>query len=223
MSVSRRSSVFLVALICTLVSSSAHASPTQPVSGFSVPARFGAVNCTPTQLAEVQAAADEAKRMLIRGGTATQFMRWFGPLNNSQASLDVQNVVQYVRLFSLESLTLLGAAAREFATRGAVTIDCNGGFTGRAAHIRPGGMTIFIDRQFWDVLDKNPRIVGPQHSSRASVLIHELSHVAGTGDFAVAFGYREVDSFEFAMDLVRLLPANTIFNADNYEYFYNGQ
>jgi hypothetical protein len=221
---SRRFGLLLPASACILISSTAASSPTQPIQGFTTPARFGIVDCTPFQQKEIQAAADEAKRVLIRGGTDAQFRRWFGPKDNTQASLDVQNVVDFVRLFSLESLTNLGAAAREVTMR-AVTFDCEGTFfQDDDIAANTSGTTIFINAGFWN-LSPNPKVIGPQFSSRASVIIHELSHVAGTGDFADDFGYTGgfLRAHQFGLDLAIFLPSNTIFNADNYEYFYNGK
>jgi hypothetical protein len=204
-------------LSVAMLTAATHQAHAEKIQGFRLPASFGTRNCTQDQRNILQKAADEAKRLLIKGGSDAQFTRWFGVgRDGSQVSQDVQGAVHYVRIYALESLTSLGGAATTFTRF--VTFDCFGGRNSSLAHVTgPFTGVVFIDNNYWTVPDR-PSL---QHVSKASVIIHELSHLAGTGDFAAQFGY--TDAFAFARDLALLWPAGSPFNADNHEYFYNGE
>ena len=206
----------LFAIVCLLGSSFAQPAAAAKAVGFSLPANFGTRNCTADQKNIVQAAANEAKRLLINGPPDAAFLRWFGPKDGSQTSIDTQNAVEYARYYALESLTFLGAAAASLTTF--VTIDCRGGRNSVLAHVTGAGTgVIFLDNPYWTLPDR-PSL---QHVSKASVLIHELSHLAGTGDYAAQFNYG--DDFAFALDLARYWPAASVFNACNHEFYYTNQ
>ncbi len=191
--------------------------PVLPAVSYRVPASFATRNCSTAQRSVIQKAADEAKRLLIVGGSPQLFLRWFGLLDLSQETQDLKNVVQFVRIHALDSLTLLGAAV---ASAPLVTFDCAGRSVQFPAHVTGAGTgLIFLNAPFWTLSD-SPR-QNFQHLSKAGVIIHELTHLAGTGDFAAQFGY--ADSFAFAFDLARWFPTLSFLNAGNHEFFYLGE
>lgn len=184
------------------------------VPGYSSTANFITRNCTTAQRTVLQTAATEAKRLLIAGGSPALFVRWFGPLNAGQLTTDIKNSVQFGRIYALDSLTNLAAGATS-APR--VTFDCAGRSVQFPAHVTGAGTgVIFIDAPFW-TLSNSPRD-NFDHLSKSGVLIHELTHLAGTGDFFEQFGY--TDPFIFALDLAALWPSVSVFNASNHEFFY---
>jgi hypothetical protein len=191
--------------------------PVLPKVSHRVPASFATRNCSAAQRTVIQTAANEAKRLLIAGGSPQLFLRWFGVLDQSQLTVDLKNTVQFVRLFSLDSLTLLGGAV---AMAPLVTFDCAGRSVQFPAHVTGSGTgLVFLNAPFWTLSD-SPR-QNFQHLSKAGVIIHELTHLAGTGDFQAQFGY--ADPFAFAFDLARGWPAATFLNAGNHEFYYLGE
>jgi hypothetical protein len=191
--------------------------PVLPAVSHRLPASFATRNCTADQRRILQTAADEAKRLLIAGGSPSLFFRWFGLLDLSQQTQDLKNAVQFVRIFSLDSLTLIAAGVSSVPL---VTFDCNGRSVQFPAHVTGAGTgVVFINAPFW-TLSNSPRD-NFQHVSKASVIIHELTHLAGTGDFHLQFGYS--DPFQFAFDLARLWPVVTFLNAGNHEFYYIGE
>ncbi len=212
----RKARALAIGFAWILCGASAQSALAAKAVGYSLPASFFTRNCTTEQKKIVQTAATEAKRVLIDGRSDAQFIRWFGPKDGTQASIDVQNGLEYARYFALESLSLIGGAAQSFD--GTVTIDCRGGRNSILAHVTgPGTGIIFLDNPYWTLPDR-PSL---QHVSKASVLIHELSHLAGTGDYKEQFGY--ADDFAFAFDLARWWPGASIFNACNHEFYWTGQ
>lgn len=75
--------------------------------------RFVARNCTPGQQPEVQLAVDRAMTLLQSSRSDAKFTRWFGVSPTQSQWTDFKNAAKYINTFMQESLSLLGAAARE--------------------------------------------------------------------------------------------------------------
>ena len=102
-----------------------------------------------------------------------------------------------------------------------MTFDCAGGFFGIAAHVTgPGTRRILLDADFWRLGTRS----GDNGfiSTRGSVIIHELMHLAGAFDYHDLFPVSHVSDFQYALDLAAFLPDYAPYNANNHEYFYLG-
>lgn len=179
---------------------------------------YGTQNCTDAQHAILRPAILEAYRLLHTPRTEAQFIRWFGDTRADPALWkQIHDMVGWAEQYAKEVLDVVAPVT---GPRRLVKFDCQGGRNSILAHVTgPDTGVIYIDNPFWGLPDR-PSL---QHVSKASVLLHELSHLAGTVDFdAAAFGYG-TNYFRFAADLARVFPQHAVWNAGNYEYYWSLQ
>lgn len=175
-------------------------------------ARFNTSGCEAWQMTHVTPAANKALTLLQQKFNQSRYTRWFDVKSTDSFAKIARTAFDHVNIFSQESLQLLGAAARQTDAK-LITFNCKGNRNSLAAHVTgPGSSTIHLDAKFWD-LPVNGR------DTKAGTIIHELSHLHGTYDLH-PFDFNAQQQFDFALGLGY---PDTFLNANNYQYYYEGQ
>lgn len=179
-------------------------------------ARFTPIQCdNPNRLPEVQAAADRALQLLRTRRSDAAFTKWFGAKPSDPAVWSTYHtIVANINTYAQESLQLLGAAVRETDAR-VVNIHCKGGRNSSVAHVTgQGASTIYLNDFFWRPTTGR--------DSQAGILVHELTHLAGTPQQPELNVPPGVDHKAYAEELARTQPVLALSNADNHQFYYEG-
>jgi hypothetical protein len=167
-------------------------------------------NCASYQLPIVNAAATLAQNLLNQTPPSYEFDRWFGIWPNP---FDPQGLVATSIVFGIQGYALSSLHGVNGVPE--VTFDCAGGRQSIVAHNKGVHTTeIFLDVPFWNVPDR-PDI---QHISKASTIIHELTHLAGTQDFATQMGMDDWIGANYFVEIGDWPLA--VWSAPNYEYYF---
>jgi hypothetical protein len=150
--------------------------------------------------------------------------RWFGAQKGTQSWTDTNNSIAYYKAYAWCSIasTVGGAALAALGCPPIVTIDCAGGRQSIAAH--HGGVgsgLIYLDAQFWTLHVKSGDGI---RNSQAGTIIHEISHLIGTVDASMVWNLGYVDEFQLALNIAAQNgPYTAIWNANNWEYFFQNE